>query len=574
MSDIINFRRPGAVSTPEGGVTRDGFSVTDLVDGAMSFDTLSDGSAATSDVIPAFSKAQELQRIGRDDWSNQELASLYRINRLLNMADLTIETDRGVTDEGDPWFVFLDSKGDVFVHLCRIGHTYMFDSPAQEQVVTSYSLNDLVAAFTEQSELTQAEQRENQSNVVRLVGHRNTKVVVHPGAALAALIWSVYISSDDYTAPLLAPSVAEDSPAVASEDDAAEAQVLSDTEVLEGAAHLVAIKGGAEVPLSVMLNACAAAETRGDMKGFGYSGTLNTVGVGLSALALTCGMDLWFDKATLAAGTLEGNSEETPVADAAPELEDVAPVDLQDLTWDALQSIHDFAANLLMPDTDETAADTFAANLNGAAETLQTMLSLFPKEVSGDIAVLADVALDPGFEVAHFDDEAIAQLSEAADAEPVQDTPQNAQIALSDLLMAYAATAQHNTTILPENMAAWLEDTTGAASRGVLLQEADRNFFEKFGNLSITLDQFESADTLELQYDLFDDGARAYINFLLQKNDAVQVVSYSSEVVFFDKTAFEGTNTQAYAKSWSFEDGGVISTIGLKSDLEMFDLIA
>ena len=40
------------------------------------------------------------------DWTRDELAELYRIEHALVQSGLTLDVERGVTDEGDPWFAF------------------------------------------------------------------------------------------------------------------------------------------------------------------------------------------------------------------------------------------------------------------------------------------------------------------------------------------------------------------------------------------------------------------------------------------------------------------------------------
>ncbi len=64
------------------------------------------------------------------DWTNQEMADLARVQYLLSRAGVQLETDRGLSDEGDPWFVFCDAQGEVFVHICRMGMTYLLDGPS------------------------------------------------------------------------------------------------------------------------------------------------------------------------------------------------------------------------------------------------------------------------------------------------------------------------------------------------------------------------------------------------------------------------------------------------------------
>jgi collagen type I/II/III/V/XI/XXIV/XXVII alpha len=46
-------------------------------------------------------------------WTNEELAELYRVEHALAQAGIVVETDHGVTDEGDPWFVFCRPGGEV-----------------------------------------------------------------------------------------------------------------------------------------------------------------------------------------------------------------------------------------------------------------------------------------------------------------------------------------------------------------------------------------------------------------------------------------------------------------------------
>ena len=41
------------------------------------------------------------------DWNNQDIADFYRAMDILKKAGLDTEADSGISDEGDPWFVFL-----------------------------------------------------------------------------------------------------------------------------------------------------------------------------------------------------------------------------------------------------------------------------------------------------------------------------------------------------------------------------------------------------------------------------------------------------------------------------------
>jgi hypothetical protein len=54
-------------------------------------------------------------------WTNQEKAELSRVVNLLARAGLSVEVESGMTDEGDPWFVFAHpGSGEVIAHIARI----------------------------------------------------------------------------------------------------------------------------------------------------------------------------------------------------------------------------------------------------------------------------------------------------------------------------------------------------------------------------------------------------------------------------------------------------------------------
>jgi len=66
------------------------------------------------------------------------------------------------------------------------------------------------------------------------------------------------------------------------------------------------------------------------------------------------------------------------------------------------------------------------------------------------------------------------------------------------------------------------------------------------------------------------------MDYLLHTYSDIKVVNLATEIIFIHIDAFEapGSDQPIYAKSWSFDDGGVISAIGLKSDMALFDLVA
>lgn len=129
------------------------------------------------------------------DWTNQELADLYRVEALLSQAGMRLETARGLTDEDDPWFVFCSQDGDVFVHLARVDGHYLLDSPGLGSPIYGDDFNELVDMFVRHQAAIAPS-----GNVVRFRPGSNKDGVVrlHPAMMMAALIWTLYLASDHF----------------------------------------------------------------------------------------------------------------------------------------------------------------------------------------------------------------------------------------------------------------------------------------------------------------------------------------------------------------------------------------
>jgi hypothetical protein len=68
---------------------------------------------------------------GSDDWTDQELVEFYRVEASLVQANIPIETDRGRSDEGDPWFVLCNANtGEIVVHFARFDGSFVAAGPA------------------------------------------------------------------------------------------------------------------------------------------------------------------------------------------------------------------------------------------------------------------------------------------------------------------------------------------------------------------------------------------------------------------------------------------------------------
>ncbi len=87
-------------------------------------------------------------RARREGWSKQEVANFHRVLNALWEAGLSIETDSGVSDEGERWFAFCDAgAGEVVAHFARIGGKYVVCAPFLNGSLTGYAFSDLIERF-------------------------------------------------------------------------------------------------------------------------------------------------------------------------------------------------------------------------------------------------------------------------------------------------------------------------------------------------------------------------------------------------------------------------------------------
>lgn len=115
------------------------------------------------------------------DWNNQELAEFYRVEASLIRSGLSVVTDRGLSDEGDPWFVFcrVDTE-EVIVHFARIGGCYVVASPAFDDCVRGNEFRPLIERLIDSHPLVVPKSRDG------------NKVFIHPAALLVALVTTCF----------------------------------------------------------------------------------------------------------------------------------------------------------------------------------------------------------------------------------------------------------------------------------------------------------------------------------------------------------------------------------------------
>lgn len=122
----------------------------------------------------------------RQEWSNQDLAELYRVEATLVQAGLRIDTERGESDEGHPWFVFCHADGgDVIAHFALIDGEYVVAAPALEGVLRGGNLDAIVRSFISENPVTLPKPEEQ----------RDGNVIFHPAALLTVFVATLLLTA-------------------------------------------------------------------------------------------------------------------------------------------------------------------------------------------------------------------------------------------------------------------------------------------------------------------------------------------------------------------------------------------
>jgi hypothetical protein len=123
------------------------------------------------------------------DWSPRELAEFYRVESALIQAGLRIDTERGLSDEGDPWFAFCrQDTGEVIVHMARIDGGYILAGPTYEGISCGGDIESLVRDLISRHPLVQ----------MGGGNHRQgSNIFLHPAALLVAVVATAFFKGTD-----------------------------------------------------------------------------------------------------------------------------------------------------------------------------------------------------------------------------------------------------------------------------------------------------------------------------------------------------------------------------------------
>lgn len=119
------------------------------------------------------------------DWTQQELAEFYRVESALIRAGIRVGTDRGLSDENEPWFIFYRADdGEVVIHFARIDGEYLIAGPAYEEIARGFDFSALVRNMVARHPLIR--RSENNSNLS-----------IHPAALLVAVVGTAFFKTGE-----------------------------------------------------------------------------------------------------------------------------------------------------------------------------------------------------------------------------------------------------------------------------------------------------------------------------------------------------------------------------------------
>ena len=538
--------------------------------GSVGFDTFVDDSALLEFPQPETPQPPEpcSECTATSDWTNQELADLYRAHALIQAAQPGLECDRGVADEGDPWFVIGKSNGDVLVQICRMNGTYILDSVSLSHVLSGCNFNALVEDFLS----TVTENRENKTgaaNVVRLT--RGGTVCLHPSMMIAALIWTLLQDADELTLPLANGSDAHDgTKALADVSPLPDIAFENETLFTDSPADLE--KGDAFAVDWPERGVTSQRDEKQIHSGVaGCSQALTTVAIAAGVYASLEAMDaLW---------KFTQNASDTPVSLEEAEPSEVSgaitPLELLPKALALLSSIVDLASF-----ESAEAANAHIVQQEDAFEPVDEGLDI----LAGQQVLTAESEASNIFTEARLvrmtdvADATIAALSDretqtaipngVSESSQTQNVTYSAQGDVSDdsILDIKAMVTSFDVDITHYATSSF-QDGLGKFN-GELLQYSDM----LKSSLPLSEDEtglsFAPEDTEPTSPSLhkFDDAARAFLNEKIA-NSNLEILTFEKEIIFIDTSSFAGNSV---AISWQLEDGGLLSMVGPSSELSEF----
>lgn len=512
------------------------------------------------------------------DWSNQELANLFRVKRLLDTAGIPIEIDRGITDEGDPWFLFCDSNGEVFIHLCRLDGIYTLDSPNIKTPLKGRNFNALIEEFTDRGVPGEGAASADQ-RVVRL--ERNGKMFLHPSTMLAALVWTLFLAAEE-----LVMVIPRESAGLPAPDPSEDLETVSETVDQDIAFDpLQLILQDQDMPAGLGSPSSSMAHHLRDMKAFNEEKLgQNTFAIGLSAVAISLGFMSETQISHVNAMTLEsilamigGQNHAPEVGVNVPDDRGLAQNDAQEFLADLTQFFDE--ASLSAKDKNDLAA----SGANGHQNTvLIDQNEAFINSTENQVSALFDEQMQPQYSgppVDIFNNalyyETVQNTLVKQTTASVQEMDQMVQMLFRFDLVNISQNNELNVHYYNIDSkiafssfdinAGHLENSTNFINNSRNIVELDKDILDlELGNSPYQQDKLK----------IYGEEAFDFIAFLMFKDTNLELIAAGDDIVIIDIDIFNVAVEDTFSASWTLNNGNIISAIGLRTDYEHYDLIA
>ncbi len=516
------------------------------------------------------------------DWSNQELADLYRVEALLVQANIRIETTRGVSDEGEPWFVFCHADGEVFVHLARIDGAYVLDGPGLDTVLRGASFAALIDRFADA-----VATRAATGNIVQFrPGKTDSVVRLHPAVMLAALVWSLYLASDHLVGTAHAGEADEGQ---AGDGHAALFPSLAPDAATGTAAHGEADKAQARLDADAVrkaaaddLNRLVAREAELSRAGATSDGsaywnmTSGATGIaaGLTAIAVSFGL------------------YDAKFAERAHDADKLAAADALPATTDALHAAplpQDFGPDKAIAESRDTLAARDAVakvepvnlTLRAAEHVQDATTAHLNAEVSIEEAAQATTAAAKASLPQPIEKAVVPVQAESGTSQGTSLTKLAASDDAHDLQSLVSLATEHLGQISTYKLAGLSVDATfdvtTLSKQTAQLVLADLSGQSTsvgtapVGSAQPQPDGVPHADVIA-QYLPYDDAAKSFVYQFLLKSHSIEMIKSDNMVVFVDTSAVDDPSDHAYSVSWVSDDHFIVSTIGHAQDFAGYAL--
>jgi hypothetical protein len=516
------------------------------------------------------------------DWTNQERADLYRAHALVQAARPGLECDRGVSDEGDPWFLIGDQHGDAFIHICRIGKEYILDSVTLPHVLTGKDFKSLLDDFL----LTVTNEKRKTTepvNVIRL--NRGGVVCLHPSMMIAALVWTILLEMDEATLPTIS-TLDDNESSDSTQDTISSPEILTTSNmadpnnIIDQESH-VRLVSGLNDELGQLPRDEKSLHTTAPNFAYALSTIAAAVGLYTGTQALNALWSLTESQQDLP--NILGTSETTEKNNSTNVT--VAPDPLV-TAFATLSQFSDF--KLIKAGKDYTADQTSALDKNVVSSDVtvlkvSTALEVFTKSPVQPYDFATEITLSATGDLHKtnkFSEPEAATVSLVGQVDTA--TPHSTDLEQDNQWTFSSETTVKSilTTLKSENfninhsnalsLKDWGVTSDYKSSDSYKMIENSLNVestlkFDLVSDLDTTLDEQNSVQSTP-HYSYFSDDAREFIRDKLESSD-MKIIVFENEIIILDEAASMGDVSSI---SWQLDDGNVISVIGVSTELSEF----